>query len=287
MNKDIFINLDDRGLIAIHGDDARSFLQGIVSCDVELVSPDTVIYGAFLTPQGKYLFDFFMGEMNGSLILDTSRHRIPDFIKRLSLYKLRADVKLEDVSEQYQVLALPGNPAPLGLSDVAGNATELGKGLIYTDPRLAAAGARAILPVGDGLPAPFSEGSNDAYDQHRIALGLPDSAQDLIVDKSTLLENGFDELSGVSWTKGCYMGQEVTARMKHRGLIKKRLVCVDIDGPAPEPGTILMSNDREAGEMRSSSGPHGLAMIKLDFMDQQLHSGQTTLSVRKPVWATF
>ncbi len=275
------IKLENRGILAIHGNDARSFLQGIVTCDVEIVSRETIIYGAFLTPQGKFLFDFFMGEHGDGLFLETEASRIPDFIKRLSLYKLRADVKLIDASADYNIYAVLDN----GQSKPP---------FIYADPRLNEAGSRAIVPMDD--VEAFENDPNytltdfQVYEQRRMELGLPDSASDLIVDKSTLLENGFDELNGVNWNKGCYMGQEVTARMKHRGLIKKRLVSVHIEGPPPTPGTKLIYEDREAGEMRSSSGSNGLALIKLDFMDKQLHpelSSETTISARKPYWVNF
>jgi len=285
MSETICTLLDDRGVISISGKDARSFLQGIITCDVEKVSPTNAVFGAFLTPQGKFLFDFFMTEFNGNLLLDTERDRIPDFIKRLSMYKLRADITLEDVSEDYQVSALFGDSNISDLGTKPGTTKSLGDGIIFTDPRLSEAGVRAILPNDDNSLESYARVSQETYEQHRISLGLPNSSKDLIVDKSTLLENGFDELNGVDWDKGCYMGQEVTARTKHRGLIKKRLVCVEIEGPPPALGTPLMDGEREAGEMRSSSGNLGLALIKLDFLDKQLHADQATLTPRIPNWA--
>ena len=287
--------LPDRGVIAVSGDEARSFLQGVVSNDTEKVTPGQAGYGAFLTPQGKYLFDFFMAEHNGLILLETERDRIPDFIKRLSLYKLRAKVSLEDVSSDYCVSAAfgPGALDALSLPAAAGACVPFNSGIAFTDPRLIEAGARVIQPFGKADFAAFEITEPSTYDAHRIALGLPDSSRDLIVDKSVLLENGFDELNGIDWHKGCYMGQEVTARTKHRGLVKKRLLPVVIDGVPPEPGTPIMAGEREAGEMRSACGSMGLALIRLNYLDDQatpitpLTVNQTSLTPKKPGWVKF
>ncbi len=287
--------LPDRGVIAISGDEARSFLQGIVSNDTEKVTPEQAGYGAFLTPQGKYLFDFFMAECGGLVFIETERDRIPDFIKRLSLYKLRAKVDLEDVSSDYLVGAAFGIGAldALSLPATAGTCVPYHSGIAFTDPRLVKAGARIILPLSETDFTAFEMTEPGAYDAHRIVLGLPDSSRDLIVDKSVLLENGFDELNGIDWNKGCYMGQEVTARTKYRGLLKKRLLPVVIDGAAPEPGTPIMAGDREAGEMRSSCGSMGLALIRMDYLDDAanptspLSADQTSLTPKKPDWVNL
>jgi len=295
MSKPNFSILPDRGVIAISGNEARSFLQGIVTNDTEKVTPEQAGYGAFLTPQGKYLFDFFMAECGNQIFMETERERIPDFIKRLSLYKLRTKVDMEDISSGYCVIAAYGTGAldALSLPATAGTCIKNGSGIAFTDPRLVEAGARLIQPLGKTDFPAVDLAEPDAYDAHRTALGLPDSSRDLIVDKSVLLENGFDELNGVDWQKGCYMGQEVTARTKHRGLLKKRLMPVVIDGPAPEPGTSIMAGDRKAGEMRSSCGSIGLAMIRLDYLDDDAHpttnlsTGQASLTPKKPAWMNF
>ncbi len=285
--------LPDRGVIAVTGDDSTGFLQGIVSNDVEKVTETNAGYGAFLTPQGKYLYDFFMARDGDAILVDTERARIDTFIKRLAMYKLRAKVQLEDVSDQYDVAVVFGNDAidTAGLDSTPGMGRPVDVGCIYVDPRLADAGVRAMQRKGSfDLATLGSEAVAYAdYDQHRIGLGLPDGSRDLVVEKSVLLENGFDELNGVDWGKGCYMGQEVTARTKHRGLVKKRLMPVDIDGPAPEPGTPIMADDREAGEMRSSCGTVGLAVIKLDYVNDAitLNAGDARLAPRKPSWATY
>jgi len=296
MSKITFCKLENRGIIAVSGADSRSFLQGLISNDIEKVSETTSIYSTFLTPQGKYLFDFFISQSSDELLMDCEKDRLPDFMKRLRLYKLRAAVEVLDRSEDFQVMAIWGAGAieAAGLTPEAGAAKTLPGGTLSVDPRLADAGLRAVLSVGttsiDGLS--MSEVEFTDYDAHRLALGLPDSSRDLIVDKSTLLECGIDDLNGIDWKKGCYMGQEVTARSKYRGLVKKRLVAVEVDGPAPETGTLIMAGDKKAGEMRSSAGDKGLALIKLEFLGDDIalsvaDAPSTSLKASKPEWAEF
>ncbi len=299
MTKPYISILPDRGVISVTGDDARTFLQGIVSNDTEKVSSDRTGFGAFLTPQGKFLFDFFMAEHDGQILIETDNGRIEEFIKRLSLYKLRANVTLTNITEGYNVAVVfgAGSLETLSLPAEPGACITYGSGIAFTDPRLSEAGARLIVPSNDTddiLNDPsFQATDAKSYDLHRIGLGLPDSSRDLIVEKSVLLENGFDELNGVDWHKGCYMGQEVTARTKHRGLVKKRLLPVTIEGSAPESGTPIMADDREAGEMRSSCGNEGMALIRLDYLDEAanpkstLSAGQAVITPRKPDWMTL
>jgi len=287
--------LADRGVLAIEGPDAREFLQGLISNDIEKVTPERTIYAALLTPQGKYLFDFFVSQAGERLLFDCEHSRLPDLQKRLRMYKLRAQVELADVSGDFAVAALWGADAPAtaGLGSEAGNAKPFEDGTLAADPRLAEAGLRAVLPADraaiilDGLGAELVDAAD--YDRHRLNLGLPDASRDLIVDKAILLESGFDELNGVDWNKGCYMGQELTARTKYRGLVKKRLVPVAIDGPAPDPGTPLKAGDREVGEMRSSTETIGLALVRLDAIEagDAFAAEGATVTPRKPDWADF
>jgi len=287
--------LDDRGVLTVEGPDAREFLQGLISNDIEKVTPERAIYAALLTPQGKYLFDFFVSQAGDRLLFDCERARLPDLQKRLRMYKLRAQAELADVSEDITVAALWGADAlaAAGLGTEAGSAKPLDDGTLFVDPRLPEAGLRAVLPADraaetlEGFGAAIGDAAD--YDRHRLALGLPDASRDLVVDKAILLESGFDELNGVDWNKGCYMGQELTARTKYRGLVKKRLVPVAIDGPAPAPGTPLKAAERDVGEMRSSKGGIGLALVKLDAIEsgETLDADGVTLIPRKPDWAAF
>ncbi|MBL6957817.1 MAG: folate-binding protein YgfZ [Rhodospirillales bacterium] len=291
--------LEDRGLIGISGEEARDFLQGLISNDTMKTGPDQAIYAAFLTPQGKFLHDFFIIELDGSLLLDCEGDRLADLLKRLRMYKLRAQVDVEDRSPDFSVAALFGKDAlsAAGLPEKPGSAAAFNGGVVFADPRLAAAGARAILPKDSAEAAltatSLSPGDKDAYEAVRISLGLPDGSRDMQTDKAILLENGFEELNGVDWDKGCYMGQELTARTKYRGLVKKRLMPVSVDGPLPQPGTPILLDGREAGEMRSGNDGLGLALMRLEALEKAAESGgaftagEATLTPSKPDWVDF
>jgi len=287
----MYIPLENRGLIKIEGPDARDYLQGLVSQDMTRVTPSQAVYSAFLSPQGKFLYDFFCFELDGALIFDCESHRCSDFFKRLSMYKLRSDVTLTDVTDGYQVSAVIGDADKLGLNDERGTSAAFGDGVAYMDPRLSVMGARVVLPIDSSAleDAGIPTGTLTDYESVRITHGLPDGSRDMNVDKALLLENGFEELDGVSFTKGCFMGQELTARTRYRGLVKKRLLPVAIDGPAPDSGTPFEADGREAGEMRTSIEGAGLALIRLDKLSDgaSFTVGETTLTPNVPDWVVF
>ncbi|MEK0083761.1 YgfZ/GcvT domain-containing protein [Benzoatithermus flavus] len=296
--------LANRSVVRLVGEDTRGFLQGLVSNDINLLATSRSLYAALLTPQGKYLFDFLLHEAaDGAVLLDGERERLPALIQRLSMYRLRAKVAIEDASAGKAVLAVLGREAA-GIFDLppqAGAARVEGDAVLAVDPRTAELGVRVVLPRADldgfvaahGLaPAPFA-----AYDHLRLELGVPDGSRDLVVEKSILLESGFEELHGVSFTKGCFVGQELTARTKHRGLVKKRLVPVRIEGPVPAPGTPVFRGGRDAGEMRSAlqeagpgSGAIGLALLRLEQLGPDaaatgpLVAGDAVLIPAPPPW---
>lgn len=287
-----------RGVLAVDGPDSRDFLQGLVSNDVQRVAADRAIYAALLTPQGRYLHDFFIAAQGDSLLLDVEARRRDDLKRRLSMYKLRAKVALSDATDGWAVALIYGTAAleRLGLPAEPGHGRPFGDGLVYVDPRLAALGARALLPrptAAESLAAAgLAPGDAAGYDRLRLSLGIPDGSRDLPVEKAILLENGFDELHGIDWSKGCYIGQELTARTKYRGLVRKRLMPVDIVGPTPEPGTPLMLDGKEAGEMRGAVDGRGLAMIRLEYLDKMdddgaFAAGEARITPRKPGWAEF
>ncbi|MCB2101336.1 MAG: folate-binding protein YgfZ [Rhodobacterales bacterium] len=293
MSAPLLIPLTGRGLLAVAGEDARPFLQGLISNDVNKVAPDRAVWSAFLTPQGKYLHDFFIAQVGDTLYLDMAADRLADLKKRLGLYRLRSKVTIEDASAAFRVAAVIGDgaAAALGLNAEAGAAAPIGDGVAFMDPRLAAMGARVLLPADDPLPD-LAAGTLDDYEVLRLTLGLPDGDRDMVPDKALLLENGFEELHGVDWKKGCYMGQELTARTRYRGLVKKRLLPVDLDGPAPEAGTPILRDGKEVGEMRSSQGPRGLALLRLEALDGQgdgnaFTAGDTRLTPRRPDWVVL
>jgi folate-binding protein YgfZ len=264
--------LPARAVIEVAGDDAVSFLQGLVSNDVTQAAPGRAVWAALLTPQGKWLADFFILADGTRLLLDIERAQAPMLIQRLGRFRLRAKVTLSDVSEAMHVhVAWDGAP-------------ELSPGVIAApDPRLPEAGWRLLAP--EMLPVTTTA---EAWDEHRLALGLPDGSRDLEAEKTVLLEAGFDELGGVSWSKGCYMGQELTARTKYRGLVKRRLVPVAIAGAPPPSGTPVLRDSVEVGAMRSARGRIGLAQLRLDAIGAaSLVCGEAVLTPRPPAWMTL
>jgi len=293
-----FVLLDDRGVLAVSGPDRRAFLQGLVSNDVDKVGPDQARYAALLTAQGKYLHDFMMVEMVGgageTILLDAEGQRLADLKRRLSVYRLRAKAVLEERPDLVVAAVFgEGALAALALSGEPGAARVFSSGIAFVDPRLAALGARSILPRDAArsalTQAGLAETGLEAYDHLRLGLGVPDGSRDLVLEKSTLLEAGFDELNGVDWNKGCYIGQELTARTKYRGLVKRRLVPVAIDGPAPAPGTIVTADGRDVGEMRSSRDGCGLALLRIDavFGDKRLMAGTAAIVPTTLEWMHF
>jgi folate-binding protein YgfZ len=287
--------LEDRGVLEVTGADRRDFLQGLVSNDVAKATPDRALYAALLTAQGKYLHDFFVIAIGDALYLDGEAPRLADLQRRLGLYKLRAKVSLAEASDRYAVAAAFGAGVldALGLPRERGAAVPFANGIAYVDPRLAEMGARLLLPRETGAAPLASKGFRmtdaAAYDRLRLSLGVPDGSRDLAVEKAILLESGFDELNGIDWQKGCYVGQELTARTKYRGLIKKRLMPVAVEGPLPPPGTPVMAGDQEAGEMRSGRGGIGLALLRLEATSdgKPLTAAGAKLTPRKPAWANF
>jgi folate-binding protein YgfZ len=289
-----FVILDDRGVLAVSGPDHRTFLQGLVSNDVEKVGPERVLYAALLTAQGKYLHDFMMAEVDGVIWLDAEAAHLGGLIRRLAVYRLRARAELDE-KPHLAVAAIFGDGAlaATGLTGEPGAAQPFGSGVIFVDPRLAALGARCILPRADIRQVLRETGLSEAgfptYDRRRLALGVPDGSRDLTPEKSILLEAGFDELNGVDWLKGCYIGQELTARTKYRGLVKRRLMPVEVDGPTPAPGTTVTADGREVGEMRSSRDELGLALLRIEPIveGKPLESGGATIRATKPGWMRF
>jgi folate-binding protein YgfZ len=261
--------LPARGVIEVAGDDAVSFLQGLVSNDVAQAASGRAVWAALLTPQGKWLSDFFIFADGTRLLLDVEREQAPMLVQRLGRFRLRAKVALSDFSEMLHVHVAWG-----GAPDVSKNV------IAAPDPRLPDAGWRLLAPRL--LPVTATA---EAWDEHRLALGLPDGSRDLEAEKTVLLEAGFDELGGVSWSKGCYMGQELTARTKYRGLVKRRLVPVAIVGATPPPGTPVLRDGVEVGAMRSGRGGIGLAQLRLEAIGvAPLRCGEAALTPRPPAW---
>ena len=261
-------HLAERGVLAIIGEDRVAFLQGLVSNDVAEARPGHAVWAALLTPQGKWLADFFILAEGNRLLLDCERVQIAMLAARFQRYRLRAKVAIEDVSDAFGVYAAwEGKP-------------EIGPGVIAApDPRLPEAGWRLLAPAPLAGNAGFEE-----WDLHRLSLGLPDGSRDLETERTLLLEAGFDELAGVSWTKGCYMGQELTARTRYRGLIKRRLLPVAVAGPLPPRDTPVLGGGMVRGTMRSGLQDRGLASLRLDSLAEPLLCGEAVLTPEMPSW---
>lgn len=257
--------LPSRAVIEVSGEDRVSFLQGLVSNDVAEAGPGRAVWAALLTPQGKWLADFFILADGARLLLDCEAGQAAMLAQRLTRFRLRAKVGVQPVP--MRVHAAWGGAAPES-------------GIAAADPRTQDAGWRVLADT----PLAANAATED-WDRHRLALGLPDGSRDMEAERTTLLEAGFDELHGVSWTKGCYMGQELTARTKYRGLLKRRLVPVRIDGPAPSAGTPVLHGGTEVGAMRSAVAGLGMALLRLDVIEAtSLSCGEAVLQPKPPAW---
>ena len=281
--------LPGRGVVKVAGDDARSFLHGLVSADILKLAPGAARFCALLTPQGKIIADFFVVEApaqdGGGFFLDLPRSLTTTVVGKLNLYKLRARVMVEDLSEVLGVLAA---------WDGQGTASI---GLWYSDPRLPALGLRAMLPPQRAADAASEVGATMVdpaeYETHRIALGIPEGGIDFGYGDAFPHEADMDQLGGIDFDKGCYVGQEVVSRMEHRGIARTRALSVRFDGAPPAPGTAVMAGDRQVGTMGSSAAGHGLALVRLDRAAEALSRGELLVAggipirLSKPDWARF
>jgi folate-binding protein YgfZ len=281
--------LPDRGVVKVAGADSRGFLNGLLTTDVTKVTPFQARFGALLTPQGKIVVDCIVAEApagdGGGFFLDCPRALAGEFVQKLNFYKLRAKTICEDLSEVLGVM---------GLWDGSG-ATEYG--LLYADPRLPALGQRLMLPPHLAKEAAADLGAQlleaAAYDAHRIALGVPRGGLDFIYGDAFPHETDMDQLAGVDFDKGCYVGQEVVSRMEHRGTARSRIVPIAAEGFAPDGGIPVMAGDKQVGITGSHAGNRGLAMLRLDRVGDaraaglSLSAGGVPIEPRKPDWAKF
>jgi folate-binding protein YgfZ len=281
--------LPDRGVVKVAGDDARGFLNGLLTTDVTKVTPAQARFGALLTPQGKIIVDCIVAEApaadGGGFFLDCPRALAGDLVQKLNFYKLRAKVICEDLSEVLGVLAVWDGK---GDTDY---------GLVYADPRLPALGLRVMLPphlaneAAADLGAELVEAAG--HEAHRIALGVPRGGLDFIYGDAFPHETDMDQLAGIDFDKGCYVGQEVVSRIEHRGTARTRVVPIAAEGFAPDAGVPVMAGDRQVGLTGSHAGTRGLALLRLDRVADAraagtpLIAGGIAIEPRKPDWATF
>jgi folate-binding protein YgfZ len=253
-----------RSVIAVGGPDRVEFLQGLISNDTTKVAADRAIWAALLTPQGRFLNDMFVAADGAAdadtLLLETERARAAALAKKLGFFKLRSKVTVEDRGAAMEVAVVFG-PNAAEVLPIDGT-------VAFVDPRLAALGVRVLAPAGQAgalLEARgFAAAPLEDYEVLRLGLGVPDGSRDLMFEKALLLESGFDELNGVDWQKGCYMGQELTARTKYRGLVKKRLFPVRVEGALPASGAAIHLDGQEVGELRSGAGDRAIALLRID-----------------------
>jgi tRNA-modifying protein YgfZ len=281
--------LPDRGVAKVVGDNVRQFLNGLLTCDMSRVTPERAAFAAVLTPQGKIIVDFIVAEAptedGGGFFLDCPRALAQTLVQRLNFYKLRAKLVIEDLSPTLGVLAVWDG----------GGRTEYG--LDYADPRLPALGSRVMIPPHLASEAAAELGAElvDAklYEAHRIALGVPRGGVDFIYGDAFPHETDMDQLNGVDFAKGCYVGQEVVSRIEHRGSTRTRVVPVAFDGFAPDAGAPVTAGEKTVGTLGSTVSGRGLAMLRLDRVADAIASGaplvtgDVTLALVKPDWARF
>ena len=281
--------LPERGVVKVAGEDARKFLNGLLTADIAKVTPQSAAYAALLTPQGKIMVDMIVAEApaedGGGFFLDCPRALCPNLVERLNFYKLRAKVLVEDLS------------AVLGVLAIWEGTRETEYGLCYADPRLEALGMRCMLPphlaadAAADLGAALVEASE--YEAHRIALGAPRGGLDFQYSDAFPHEADMDQLNGIDFDKGCYVGQEVVSRVEHRGTARKRVLPVTFADFGPEAGVAVWVGETSAGVMGSSANGRGLAMLHLSRVGDALAAGTPIMSGGialhpvKPDWARF
>ena len=284
--------LPDRGVIKVIGDDARKFLHGLVTADMLGVAPGTARFCALLTPQGKIIADFFVTEApqaeGGGFFLDIPRALAVTLVEKLNLYKLRAKVLIEDLTEILGVLAVWDGQGTTKQATTK-------QGLTYADPRLPALGSRVMIPPHRASAAASELGaelvSADDYEAHRIALAVPRGGLDFAYGDAFPHEADMDQLGGVDFAKGCYIGQEVVSRIEHRGIARTRAVAIRYDGATPENGIPITAGERQVGTMGSAARGRGIALIRLDRVAEAgpaaLAAGGIPIRLIKPDWARF
>ena len=248
--------LEDRSILRVSGAEARAFLQGLFTCDVERVAPGSPAFGALLTPQGKIIVDFILSEQDDAFWLDVPAPLAADLLKRLRLYRLRAQIELADLSETLGVQAIWGEETlPAGAQ---------------RDPRHPGLGARLIAERATLAQNP---GDRAAWEAQRIACGIPLGGDDFAYGEAFPHEANMDLIGGVDFKKGCYVGQEVVSRVHHRGTARRRILPAEMAGQAPAPGTPVLAGEAEVGVLCSTAGPHALASIRLDRADDAKATG--------------
>jgi len=295
MEKNEVITLEDRGFIQVNGPEAKEFLQNIVTNNVEKVTPESSLFSSILTPQGKYLFDFFIIKLKDSYLIECEKKSTSEIIKLLNFYKLRSKVDLVDLNEKYTVAIISlekfkeiNNSDPL-----KGKTTVYEESLIYIDPRNEKLGAKIISKTKDiNLiieKLNLSIVDKKKYYKKSFELGVPQTEMDKLKEKIFGIENNLDELNGIDFKKGCYVGQENTARIKLRNKLRRRVLPVQkIKGKISE-NDIIKYKDNEIGKIMIDK-PYPFALVKVvdpdikEFNNIELQCGNSKIKISKPDW---
>jgi tRNA-modifying protein YgfZ len=275
--------LDDRTIVRIAGPDAHALLQNVVTLDVDNVDRHGSGYGALLTPQGKILWDFILHRLPDGYAADVRAGEAEAFARRLTLYRLRAKVEIAVAAElavfaewESAIGSPHPNPSPQG-------------GQAPSDPRLAELGHRWIA-MRDSVTA---NATSEDWHRHRIGHAIPEGGIDFLFGDAFPHDAAMDSLHGVAFEKGCYIGQEVVSRMRHRGTARRRIVALHAKRPLPEPGAEIVAAERPLGRLGSSADGHGIALVRLDrlraALDEHLpvRAGPEEVKVALPTWATY
>ena len=275
MTKNIYIPLEHRNLISISGEDAQNFLQGIITNNIKKVTDTNSIYALMLTPQGKFLYDFFISKMDDKFIIDCNKDQIDNILKKLKMYKLRSDVNIENISDKYEVAALLGDTKLEELENAdAGYTKKFCKGIVYLDPRKEQMGARSVIERENEYQSfkayKFEKGDIEDYEDTRIANTVPSGDFDLESQNSFPHDFGMNQINAIDYNKGCYVGQEVTARVQYKSTLRKKVykVMTHSRPTLPEFGSDITLDGKKAGKMLSSSKNIGLALLQISYVEE-------------------
>ena len=256
--------LTNRSVLRISGDEARGFLQGLVTQDVLHVKENEGVFAALLTPQGKILFDFLLTPAGDGFFLDCDAPSADALLKRLTMYKLRAKIAVALEPDLAVAVGELRNPVAA-----------------FADPRLDVFPNRAIVKR-EGVPVADAD-----YEKTRLALGVPEFGRDFSGEEVFLLDVNYDALNAVSYKKGCFVGQEVTSRMKRKTEIRKRTLIADLDGPPPARGAKIDAGDISIGEILSGCAGRALALVRIDRLEEATRAGHVPAADGRPLQLTF
>ena len=295
MEKNEVITLEDRGFIQVNGPEAKEFLQNIVTNNVEKVTPESTLFSSILTPQGKYLFDFFIIKLKDNYLIECEKKSTSEIIKLLNFYKLRSKVDLVDLSEKYTVAIISLEKfREINNSDLLkGKTTTYEENLIYIDPRSEKLGAKIISKTKDInliiKKLNLNIVDKQKYYKESFDLGILQTEMKKLKEKIFGIENNLDELNGIDFKKGCYIGQENTSRIKLRNKLRRRVLPVQkIKGDVSE-NDIIKYKDIEIGKVMIDK-PHPFALVKVvdpdlkEFNNIELKCGNSKIKILKPDW---